>query len=410
MASVGLAVGYALLIMTHLPTTLIFSIVPICYAVVLKSDERLKTLSKVIVSMAFGIGLSAIYLYPAMTMQQYVFVEKMSTGYFSYENWLFFANSAFMINDKLVIVFLILDLIGIAGCAFVISRADLKLKKARIFWLIVAVISVLMMTQISKPVWIIFSPLQKIQFPFRFNVILTLAVAALITLAISTINKASLVKLYGVKIIMLVLIAAWLPALIWTGLDIFSNPNTERNYQYIIEKSKDVPEYRPRWNKSMSDIDWETSKDEDFWDVQMAQEYDDLIQRVRVSAADSSKIKIVQGDGQVDVISLKPREIRLHTKSSNELKIDVAQFYFPNWTARIVAEQQDLTVRPAEPDGLITLSIPQGDHEILIELNKSNAEFNGRIISLFAGLCLLFYTVFIIVARRKGVLRGYFSK
>ena len=410
LASVGLAVSYALLIMTHLPTTLIFSVVPICYAVVLKSDKILKTLSKVTVPMAFGIGLSAIYLYPAMTMQQYVFVEKMSTGYFSYENWLFFANSSFLTDDKLIIVFLVLDLIGIAGCAFVISRADLKLEKLRMFWLIVAVISVLMMTEVSKPVWMLFPSLQKIQFPFRFNVILTLAVAALVTLAVAAIKKASSVKLDGVKLIILVLIAAWLPALILTGLDIFSPLYTERTHQQIIEKSKDVPEYRPRWSKSMSDIDWETSKDENFWDVQMAKEYDDLIQRTGVSEANVSKVKIVQGDGQVDVISWKPREIRLRVKTSNELKVDVSQFYFPNWTAKIVDEQQELTVRPSEPDGLISLSIPKGDHQILIELNRSDAESNGRIISLFAGLCLLFYTVFIIVVRRNGVLRGYFSR
>lgn len=90
-ALVGFAITYALLIMTHLPTTLIFSIIPIGYAAVLSADAKLQNIGKIAASMILGAGLSAIYLYPAMTMQKYVFLDQMTVGYFSYKNWLFFS-------------------------------------------------------------------------------------------------------------------------------------------------------------------------------------------------------------------------------------------------------------------------------------------------------------------------------
>lgn len=394
LAFIGFAIGYGLLIMTHLPTTLIFSLIPITYAFVLKTDQRVRTLGRILVSMVAGIGLSAIYLYPAMSMQKYVFLDRMGTGYFSFENWLFFINFSLWTEDKSIILLLVLDLLGIAVCAFVISRTNTEKRegKLRLFWLFTAIGSALMMTELSKPIWLIFYPLQWIQFPFRFSVILTLAVTVLGAFALSNYQESRSSTNIFVKIFCFLLIVSWIPVFFWAVLTAFSVQDTER--QTIIHKvelSREAPEYRPRWNESMKKVDWEISKDIDNWDTHMEKEYGDLLQRVGETKAGVLNIKIVEGMGQVDVVSWKSREIILRAKADSEMKIHVSQFYFPNWTALIEVQQNDLTVEPSQPDGLLSLTIPNGDYDIKLTLTKSTEEITGQLISIISIVCLMIY-------------------
>ena len=182
LAVTGLAVSYSFLIMTHLPTTLMFSLIPLSFAAInVPTKQRLKILGTVAGSMLVGIGLSAIFLYPAMTTQSNVFLDRINVGYFSYQNWLFFSNFNVWRDDKILILLMVINLAGVAWCAFFIAKPSLDktVKRLRAFWFVVATVSVLMMTDLSRPIWMILPPLQKIQFPWRFNVILSLAVAAL---------------------------------------------------------------------------------------------------------------------------------------------------------------------------------------------------------------------------------------
>lgn len=398
LAVVGFAIGYALLIMTHLPTTLIFSIVPICYAAVLKTDGKLINVGKIAVSMGLGAGLSAIYFYPAMAMQNYVFLDRMSIGYFSYENWLFFSNFSLWTEDKLIILLLLFDLLGIAFCSFIISRAnpDKLYRKLGIFWLAAAVGSFLMMTELSKPIWLIFSPLQKIQFPFRFTVIITLAVTYLIALAISSFKTTGLSENFSLKVIVGLLIAAWVPATLWAaatapplqGLD-------QETVNSKVMKSREAPEYRPRSSESMNDIDWETSKDIENWDTQMEKEFDGLLKRVGAGDNGISKVKIVDGKGQINVIGWESRNILLHAKADTEMNVYVSQFYYPGWTTRIEGEVQDLIVQPSPFDGLLSLAIPKGEYDLRLTLRESTEEITGKVISLISVLYVMAYVIVI---------------
>ena len=59
-----------------------------------------------------------------MTTQQLVFLDRMTTGYFSYKNWLIFSNFSLWKEEKLPLLLLTLDLAAIAFCAFVIARLN----------------------------------------------------------------------------------------------------------------------------------------------------------------------------------------------------------------------------------------------------------------------------------------------
>jgi len=401
LAVAGLAVSYALLLMTHLPTTLIFSPILVCYAFYLSNQgQKLRVTGKVLTGVALGIGLSAIFLWPAMTTQQLVFLDRMTTGYFSYKNWLLFSNFSLWKEEKLPLLLLTLDLAAIACCAFVVARLNPNkfTRQVNTFWLVVALASIFMMTDFSRPIWLIFPVVQKIQFPWRFNAILSLATTSLFALSIYSFKSRGLGSMRLIWITIILLVATWLPATgwaIWRAYPFHSPSQEEVNYKNKeIEQNREVPEYYPRWHTAMAEMDWETSRDEEDWDESMNSKFESLLQRVGQSGGNLSKFNIVGGTGQVRVNRWRPGQIHLHVETPAGIQINVSQFYYPNWTAHLLSESSSLTVQPSQPDGLINLSVPQGSHEVLLEMKRSEAETTGQIISLISLVITLSYIAF----------------
>ena len=125
LAFIGLASTYALLIMTHLPATFIFSTVPVAYALFTANEKtRIKATVLTLSSLLLGVGLSAVYLLPALLTQQYVSTDRMTAGYFAYQNWFLFSKWSQWKDDKLTLLLLVVDMFAIGGYAFFISRID----------------------------------------------------------------------------------------------------------------------------------------------------------------------------------------------------------------------------------------------------------------------------------------------
>ncbi len=400
LAVAGLAVSYAALIMTHLPTTLIFSPIPICYSIYIASRGRkIKVTGTVLAAMVLGSGLSAVYLWPAMTTQQFVFLDRMTIGYFSYKNWLPFSKFSLWRDEKILVLLVTLNLAAIACCAFTITRLNLGkfIRQINAFWLIVALGCMAMMTELSGPVWLTFPMLQKIQFPWRFNSLLSIATAALLTLSIFSAKKRASFSTRITRAIAVLLVAAWLPA---TGLAVwhayaFDNPSqAELDYKRReIEQKREVPEYYPRWNTAMADIDWEASSYEQRWDELLDRKFESLLHGVGQSEGSLSKVRMVEGKGEVDISTWKPGEIGLHITTPTGMRLYVSQFYYPNWKARLIGESSPISIQPSQPHGLISLSIPDGEHRVLLTFERGQAEVVGQVVSLLSLMIFLLYVV-----------------
>jgi hypothetical protein len=358
-----------------------------------------------------------------MTTQQFVLLDRMTTGYFSYKNWLLFSNFSLWQDEKLLLLLLTLDLAAIACCAFIIARRNphKSTRQLNLFWLVVAVASIFMMTDFSRPIWFVFPVVQKIQFPWRFNAILSLATTALLALSIYSLRKRredsarvshrrSRTARSGtpwIWVAVILLIATWLPATGWAifrAYDFHNPSKDEINYKNReIDQEREVPEYYPRWNKAMAEMDWETSSSEKNWDDSMNRRFESLLQRVGHSEGSLSKFNIVEGTGQVRIDSWRAGHIDLHAETPAGMKIDVSQFYFPNWTAHLPAESSNLALQPSQPDGLISLSIPQGSHDVVLEMKRSRAETTGQFISLISLVIMLTYVA---VTRNRFLARA----
>lgn len=388
LAGAGLALSYALLVMTHLPTTLIFSIVPLTYSLFIAPKKtRIKATAITLASMLIGIGLSAVYLVPALLTQENVSINRMTTGYFSFENWFLFSKWSAWKEDKLTLFLLALDMIGIAGCAFFIARIRLNERQKTMsrFWFAAAGISVFMMTELSKPAWWLVSSLQKIQFPWRFNMPLSISVIALLALAVLSLRRR---PVYGklLPAISLTLIIIWIPAMTFEAWRMFpqTNPDpiTSNAKKKQIGESRDAPEYRPRWNQSIGELNWDASVDIDNWDQRLENEFDSLIERVRPAGGRGPDVRITLGTGRATVTLRKPGEIDLHVETPTGVSLEAPQFFYPYWNARMLDETNRLSLSPSTPDGLVTLSLPPGNHDVQVRLERSRAELAGEIISL----------------------------
>jgi hypothetical protein len=303
------------------------------------------------------------------------------------------------------LLLLTLDLAAIAFCAFVITRLSphILAKKLNIFWLVVAMASILMMTDFSRPIWLILPVVQKIQFPWRFNAILSITTTALLASSVHSFRNSRSGSMRIIWMTVILLIAPWLPATawaIWRAYPFHNSSQQETNYKNReIDQEREVPEYYPRWNTAMAQMDWETSSYEKDWDETMDRKFESLLQRVGQSGASLSRFNIVEGTGQVRIDSWRPGQIDLHVEAPAGMKINVSQFYYPNWTAHLRGEPSTLTVQPSQPDGLISLSIPPGSHDVLLEMKRSQAEKTGQIISLISLVITLSY---IAVNRRRN--------
>ncbi len=369
----GLAVSYALLIISHLPTALIFSPVPILYVIMpSKSAGRIKATAGSVAALALGAGMAAIYLLPALTMRDFVSMREMSKPETYFENW-FVLTSFFARGLPAYLSWIALSMVCAAGFAYFAAgeNPNETVRRERAFWAAVAVGAVVMMTPLSKPVWKLLPVLQNIQFPFRFNTILCAASAALMAFALASPRKTTSIRSAALRWIIALSVTVWIliyPVSVWR--EYIVHPVTRANQRELIENNQDAPEYRPRW-----------AERDAFYRLQSelgrARQFD--------------KVTVIEGAADVTVERWAPRSIALRVNSTTGAILRVRQLYFPGWRARVEGGGE-LETRPATYTGLLDVIAPAGAHRVKIELTPGWAERWGlyvSAISLFIALALI---------------------
>ena len=435
---VGFAVSYALLIMSHLPTLLIVSIVPLSYVLLMADKrQRKKALIKIFLAMTLGVGLAAIYWLPAMTTQEYISMSRrIEEDSFYGNNFLFLGKDDYS-NPTLWRYLEVSTMLtgGLACSAFTVARTNLMsaFRRESNYWIGTAIVALFMTLQLSKPLWDVLPLLQKVELPWRFDTVLTVATTALIALGLSALKKP--VSILNKKQLVLALAILLATSLVLAVVELlplmqkklqFTGPlnnaltgvlaaafialvisclkkpvnlsNTKslvvgvllvtsllissgiqalyENYIYsqsdvntTLEISRDALEYRPIW------VSPETF------------EVENISKLSKISAKVS-----VSGQGSFLVQRWQPRKIVLQVNAITDVWLTIKQFYYPGWTARLDGESYLLPVQPSKPEGLLRVGVPRGKHDIIIALSVGVKERLGQITSAVSVIIALFST------------------
>jgi hypothetical protein len=343
--------------------------------------------------MAIGMAIASLYLLPAMLDQSSVRIDQMHSGDSYYENWFFFARDP---NGVVVVgrtefvralFWMMLSMIAVGACAAIAAwRSDRAASRRPIvFWAAVLVGATLMTLPLSQPLYGLLSPLQVIQFPWRFNVVVTVAVTALIGIALDGIPR----PLRGVRKVAVgvgaVLVAWWLAFTVepLRATSFNPRPHVSQRAQEWLADNANTPEYHTKWTR----VDVHT-----------------LIRQLRGNADTIVRAVIVQGVGTLAVRSWKPRHISLALVAGTPTTVEVRQFYYPNWVASVNGSAAPLTLTPAASTGLMRLDVPAGTKTIDIHLEPSAAERSGTAISALSLAACVGAAAFGVMRRRRRAL------
>jgi hypothetical protein len=139
----------------------------------------------------------------------------------------------------------------------------------------------------------------------------------------------------------------------------------------------------------MRDLDWRASMDIDNWDALLEKEFDATLERVAIQEGSAPGVRLTGGAGQVTVTVRKPGEIHMHVETPTGALLEAPQFYYPYWTSHLAGETTSLMITPSKPDGLVSFSVPPGNHDLELRLERSPAERAGQIVSLASAVVLL---------------------
>jgi hypothetical protein len=353
-APIGVAVSYALLVTTHLLTTFMFSPVLLAYALFLgRREERGRILATMSAACLLGTGLAAIYLLPALEHRAHVSSAILLQPVYQWHNnfppldaRLFQAAGQWPTFVQFLALLIVLFAVSLICFAWIVRGAR------AMFWLAVAGIGLFMMLPVSAPVWRLLPILRQLQFPWRFQAVVTLALAALAALSFGgrRFPKLALIGLGSIAVL-------WL-AFFGHMAHLISRQDHQRGW--FADFSNDP---------FMSDLN-----------------------NTAVTYALMEKVRFESGAGSVKVQKWAPRDIRVRLHCDRESTLLFHQFYYPGWRASVES--------PVEPSSerLIRVKAPAGEHDLRLWLDGGPMETIGKWVSAVSGaitlILLSYYPLF----------------
>jgi hypothetical protein len=109
--------------------------------------------------------------------------------------------------------------------------------------------------------------------------------------------------------------------------------------------------------------------------------------------------------GTAEVKLRQPRRIIVETFAEKPSFLEIRHLFYPGWYATIDGRTDSgLQVLPSHPEGLLSVFVPQGHHEVEVSLRRQPGERVGTAISAASAVIviLLFARMFITERRNHG--------
>jgi hypothetical protein len=359
---VGLAVAYAMLILSHLVSVFIFSWVPLVVAFAESQPaQRLKSIVRIGTAMLLGTGISCFYFLSALAHAKYFPVSRLplwnKLGYH-----LLTAGRVFQTDPEgflRVISFAVLDLAMICVvCGLVIwAKGSPESKSKILLWLPIVVFPLLLMHGRSALIWRKCPALfAAIQYPWRLNIILCIASLPIIATLLTEAGRFTRGLRITLYVFLFLLIGPWL--LTYTSIWNCYQTQTAVPKSPVDEDDGWFPAWTPQG----------------------------LDQTSALKASMGPRARFVANDGEATVLKWEPRHIEIATESKAGGLVMINQFYYPAWRIGSNGESAETGLSAKMPEGLIQVRVPPGSQKIQVQIPVGRAEQLGWWIS---GLSLI---------------------
>ncbi len=379
----GLATAYAVMVLTHLPTTIIGSLCIIVFSLfLLKKENYLRQIVRVSIGIGIGLAASSFYWVGMVSEMNWLnhATERYSSGHYYFGNR-FFPFSLHTIavdhrtNALLSDVLTTLCLLFLASAIVYLfyrktEGAEIS-RVSRIFRLILPLgsFAFLMMTPLSYPLWQFISPLQKIQFPMRWMGVVSICGSIVTAAAIHFLWKGNLLKKRSWSYI----------AVIFPAIFLISN------FIYIWHPSAFVPIERAEFENQLRELP-DKQNYEFWWSIWSKPEALEVKEKVNAESRRSS------------VTNWQAESRSFNVESGTPTVARVATFYYPRWQATVNGAKIEIE---KDANGAILIPLPAERAEVKLIFQETMVSRLASLISLIVW-CSIFLA-FLFIWREKLV-------
>lgn len=357
---IGFAIALCLLILTHLPYTLIFGPVAIAYSAWCMFTRNPASLKYWLRNISFGValafGLSAFYLTPALSYMDYTYIDRHWTqpdaDYHHYFLILGFKSSNQIIYT---IAWLAMAALSI-GYSWILYRRN---QKAFLFFGALSLAGLFMILPQSRPLWEFISPLKILQFPERFFTVPSLCLAALASAAMPRMRTVNYLLLAAYVVL----------AFTMANMDMHRSVEDLRRDTLQYEKyTLKVDQYSQYFTTQIP------------FERQHTLFY--TLEGLKQVKKQREQVQLLNGDAAVTINHWSPRHIAFHYQATQNSALRIRQFYFPGFTATL--NDQPLAIHVDEDTAALVIEVPTGQGQVTLTLERLLPEIAGMLISIIS--------------------------
>ena len=356
----GLAATYAVLLLTHLPLSVIGSIALLLYALVrIDKRHRIATLKQLATAAVLGLAASAIYWSRMITELHWIGLNDVAPdATVDYRhNFLFSTFSPDNLNVWWMNILTATTLLlFVPVIAFSVRSAGSKLGGNKLKPVAaLTLLSFFMAVPLSYPFWKVLTPLQQVQFPWRWLAVFSMA-GSLLTAATLSLWFSSTVPLR--RPVRLFVFGSMLVSVA------FTLGHSVREAQYRNRQQFEGDLHTVRGTSSI-----------DYWIPIWAS-----------STPKTMKSEVEAGSRLVKINQWQPERRSFEVAAGNSTEARVRTFYYPHWVATV--DGRPLAIRP-DSDGALLISVPAQETDVLLEFREPVQARVAAIFSLGGWIAIL---------------------
>jgi len=381
-----LALTTCVVIISHLPTTLI--VAPVCtgFTIVQWKSGRhaVRRMRGVLLAALLGLAMAGFYVLPALLELRDIHAAALTSSYFDFrrhfvqpswwfdQGWTYTSSGVADGHMSLQLGAMQWTLLAGAVAVLAIPSAR-RLAATRIvalrWWLAVAAGALFMTTTASEAVWNAIPPLAFLQFPWRLLMLPALACAALAALLLSVVRSATVQALVVIAAVTIQWYAmrdargaVWLNPHVEAGIDDPAWPLSENGRRLAFHEAG----YSPAGV-------------------------------VPPSVPADSRWTIVEGKGDVVANSLTDTRLALSVRASEPLRLAVNSPAFPGWEISVDGRTVTPAIHPRS--AYMEVPVPSGSHRVEATLKNTPIRTTANLVTA-AGMLIWIRLAFAGAKRR----------